>query len=148
MRFFTVAALLFSSVALAAPAQDKPIDTACCCCDSSQSAIVCREDIKAEDCMCAAVMCPANAPTVWSASTSAPTAAAAAVKREEEKKPKTTPTPTPADEPCCCCNISKKAIVCEVREEGEDNSCVCPMVMCPSGAPTLTVYAGAEETGN
>ncbi|KAF5027228.1 hypothetical protein F66182_644 [Fusarium sp. NRRL 66182] len=144
MRFFVVAALLVGSFALAAPAQDKhdngDMDDACCCCDISEPAIVCRTDIKAKECVCADVVCPANAPIRWPAT---PTPTPAAVRRGEEKKP----TPAPAGPPCCCCNIGKGAIVCEVRAQGEDNSCMCPMVMCPPGAPTLTVYSDAMETG-
>ncbi|KAM0249423.1 hypothetical protein ACHAP5_002812 [Fusarium lateritium] len=122
MRFFAVAALLLSSVALAAPSTEKTKD--CCCCDISQPAIVCEKDVKAEDCICAAVVCPANASTYWPA-TATPTAKsiptyAVAAKREDLKGP-----------PCCCCDPSKNAIVCEVRAQGEDN----------------TFWSGAEETG-
>ncbi|RKK77623.1 hypothetical protein BFJ69_g6171 [Fusarium oxysporum] len=140
MRFFAVAALL--SVALAAPAYDKA-DGTCCCCDISKPATVCKKDVKPEDCFCAAVVCPAGAPTIWATSTTstATTTTAAPVKREEK-------TPAPAGPPCCCCDPSKNAIVCTVRAEGEDDSCICPMVMCPADASTLTVYSTPKETGN
>ncbi|QPC74222.1 hypothetical protein HYE68_004974 [Fusarium pseudograminearum] len=148
MRFFTAAALLLSSVALAAPAQEQTKD--CCCCDISQPAIVCEKNVKPEDCICAAVMCPVNAPTYWPATatataTSTPTPTATVVKRQEDKKPATT---DPAKPPCCCCSVADQAIVCEVRPEGADNTCVCPKVMCPVGAPTLTKNVGAQKTGN
>ncbi|KAM0218892.1 hypothetical protein ACHAPA_001587 [Fusarium lateritium] len=144
MRFFAVAALFLSSVALAAPSTEKTKD--CCCCDISQPAIVCEKDVRAEDCICAAVVCPANASTYWPA-TATPTAKsiptyAVAAKREELKG-----SPTPAGPPCCCCDPSKNAIVCEVRAQGEDNTCLCPMVKCPANVETLTVWSGAEETG-
>ncbi|KAF4447257.1 hypothetical protein F53441_9182 [Fusarium austroafricanum] len=136
MRFFAVAALLLSSVALAAPAEEKPKDT-CCCCDISKPAIACFKDVKPEDCICAAVMCPKDAPTVWPKSTPLPTA----VTKREEKTPAAGP-------PCCCCDASKDAIVCTVRAEGEDNSCICADVMCPKDAPTLTVHSSPKKTGN
>ncbi|KAF4339593.1 hypothetical protein FBEOM_6506 [Fusarium beomiforme] len=140
MRFFAVAALL--SVAIAAPAYDKT-DGTCCCCDISKPATVCKKDVKPEDCFCAAVMCPAGAPTIWEDNTTpaTTTTTGVAVKREEK-------TPVPAGPPCCCCDPSKDAIVCEVRAKGEDNSCICPMVMCPADAKTLTDYSPAMETGN
>ncbi|CAJ0553455.1 Ff.00g119670.m01.CDS01 [Fusarium sp. VM40] len=143
MRFFAVAALFLGSVALAAPSTGKTKD--CCCCDISQPAIVCKKNVKTEDCICAAVVCPVNAPTYWPATarptaTSVPTSAVAA-KREEPKEP-----PTPAGPPCCCCDPSKDAIVCELRAQGEDNTCMCPMVKCSAGVKTLTVWPGAEET--
>jgi hypothetical protein len=108
--------------------------------------MVCEKDVKAEDCICAAVVCPANAPTYWPATatataTSAPTSAIAA-KREELND-----APAPAGPPCCCCDPSKDAIVCEVRAQGEDNTCVCPMVKCSANVKTLTVWPSAKETG-
>lgn len=41
-----------------------PID-ACCCCDISINAISCDSAIPASDCICAAVVCPIGAPTIW-----------------------------------------------------------------------------------
>ncbi|CEI38739.1 hypothetical protein FVEN_g4715 [Fusarium venenatum] len=150
MRFFAAAALLLSSVALAAPAQEQTKD--CCCCDISQPAFVCEKNVKPEDCICAAVMCPVNAPTYWPATATATATAtptttptATVVKRQEDKKPATT---APTQPPCCCCSLADQAIVCEVRPEGADNTCVCPKVMCPVGAPTLTTTVGAQQTGN
>ncbi|KAI1052442.1 hypothetical protein LB507_007809 [Fusarium sp. FIESC RH6] len=152
MRFFAAAALLLSSIALAAPAQEQNKD--CCCCDISQPAFVCEKDVKPQDCICAAVVCPAGAPTYWpatatptktatSTATSAPTSTAAVEKREEA----VTTVPVPAGSPCCCCSLADQAIVCEVRPEDADQTCMCPKVQCPSGAPTLTRNVGAQETG-
>ncbi|KAM0346466.1 hypothetical protein ACHAPU_005531 [Fusarium lateritium] len=150
MRFFAVAALFLSSVALAVPVKEPTKD--CCCCDISQPAMVCEKDVKAQDCICAAVVCPANAPTYWPATatpTVTPTAAATpaptkiAAKRDDQQE-----TPTPAGPPCCCCDAPQNAIVCELRAEGEDNTCVCPMWQCAADAQTLTVWQGAKETSS
>lgn len=50
----------------AAIAAKHPKDTEhCCCCDISRGAIACNLSIKKSDCVCAAVVCPADAPTVY-----------------------------------------------------------------------------------
>ncbi|KAJ6446605.1 C2H2 finger domain-containingprotein [Purpureocillium lavendulum] len=67
MRFGTtlggLCAVLFSLGAVALPA-DPSID-ACCCCDIGRNVISCDSSIKKAECMCAQVVCPANAPTVF-----------------------------------------------------------------------------------
>ncbi|KAF4457870.1 hypothetical protein FALBO_15113 [Fusarium albosuccineum] len=147
MRFYTIAALLMSATALAAPANEKPYT--CCCCDISQPAMVCREKAT-DDCICTKVMCPADAPVVWADAPEAePTTP---VKRDDEAevKPKTEPEPElePGVKPCCCCDIRINKIVCQVRPKEEDQSCMCLAVMCPEGAPTTTTCLAAKETGN
>lgn len=107
----------------------------CCCCNPKTQAIECSWKQSPEDCICLAIACPTGAPTVWpEGTTQTPTATATSVP--------------PNQKPCCCCNIGKGAIVCTVREEGEDDSCVCPLILCPSGAPTLTEYPAPKETGD
>ncbi|KAF7543116.1 hypothetical protein G7Z17_g11007 [Cylindrodendrum hubeiense] len=111
-------------------------DFECCCCDISIPATVCDSRAGPEDCVCLAVVCPEDAPTI----------------RSGDPLPTPTPTPTPeptptAPEPCCCCNIGLGSIVCELRTI-IDEGCFCPMVMCPEGAPTITIEASqSEETG-
>lgn len=92
-------------------------DYECCCCDASQPAIVCNFVAGPEECFCPAIACPTTAPTI--PATPAP------------------PTPTPTTDPelCCCCNPGAGAIVCSPRDPAD--GCICPLVMCPSGAPTV-----------
>ncbi|KAH8738005.1 hypothetical protein BGZ61DRAFT_439413 [Ilyonectria robusta] len=105
----------------------------CCCCDPSIPATVCDFRASPEDCVCLAVECPEGAPTIRSGDP-LPT-----------KTPVHTPTPTPATpEPCCCCNIGLGSIVCELRT-AVDEGCFCPLVICPDGAPTITVEASQPE---
>ncbi|GFP52178.1 hypothetical protein TASIC1_0001033000 [Trichoderma asperellum] len=49
-----------------------PVEDACCCCDISINSISCDRDIPASDCICAAVVCPPGAPTVWHGEPPAP----------------------------------------------------------------------------
>ncbi|KAL4726284.1 hypothetical protein ACLX1H_006964 [Fusarium chlamydosporum] len=136
MRFFIAAAtLLLSSVALAAPAQEQGKD--CCCCDISQPAYICKKDVKPEDCICAAVMCPVGASTYWPATATATPTSAATSTSEPESTPtiakrQEVVTTVPAGSPCCCCSVADQAIVCEVRPEDTDDTCVCPKVQCPA----------------
>lgn len=118
-----------AALVFAAPAGSDP--NVCCCCDISQPAIVCTTSIDIALCSCLAVECPADAPVIW---------------RDLDEQPPGLPTPpTPTPEPtlpaegdtadCCCCNIGKGAIVCDSRPA--DEGCICPLVLCPSDAPTI-----------
>ncbi|KAH6897247.1 hypothetical protein B0T10DRAFT_602592 [Thelonectria olida] len=129
MRFLSLACTLLasSSAVLAAPASDR--SEACCCCDISSNSIVCEAREKDEGCFCAAVVCPADAPTVWPATTGAATATPTLTVGEPEKR-------AGDEEECCCCNPQIPAIVCEAR--ARDEGCFCPAVACPTDAPTLT----------
>lgn len=50
----------------AAATANHPKDTEhCCCCDIRRGAIACNLSITKSDCVCAAVACPADAPTVY-----------------------------------------------------------------------------------
>ncbi|KAM5351312.1 hypothetical protein ACJ41O_004035 [Fusarium nematophilum] len=115
------------------PSEEKTPETPfeCCCCRPGELVVVCDWRSSPDKCVCPAIACPTDAPTI-------------------RPEPTTTPAPTPTSspEPCCCCNIAKEAIVCEVREEHEDQSCICPLVMCPSNAPTLTVYPEPKKTAD
>ncbi|KAH7170283.1 hypothetical protein EDB81DRAFT_876322 [Dactylonectria macrodidyma] len=150
MRFVTLTAfLLGSSTILAAPTNENRDEGdeeggsfECCCCDPSIPATVCDYRASAEDCVCLAVVCPDDAPTIR----------AGDPRPTQTSNSSTTPTactlePTPTSpEPCCCCNIGKGTIVCELRTS-VDEGCFCPMVLCPDDAPTITVEASlAEET--
>lgn len=109
----------------------------CCCCNPSKPAIVCTNKASAADCFCPAVACPTDAPTVYETAASA----TATTPVPSATDPGATVAATPDPEPCCCCNIGQGAIVCEMRSSsGGDQGCFCPMVMCPSGAPTVTVW--------
>ncbi|KAI8677260.1 hypothetical protein LRP88_09707 [Fusarium phalaenopsidis] len=134
MRFYTITALFMATVAIAAPANDVK---ECCCCNIGEPAIVCTQRAP-KDCICPAVMCPEGAPTRWPDS---PTPEPTAVEKRQAEE-------TPKPEPCCCCNPGRGAIVCTIRKPEEDQSCMCPMVLCPSDAPTVTEGPGAKETGN
>ncbi|KAK4092599.1 hypothetical protein Purlil1_3220 [Purpureocillium lilacinum] len=59
----SLCAVLFGLGAVAMPAD--PAADACCCCDISRNVISCTRSIKKSECMCAAVACPPNAPTVF-----------------------------------------------------------------------------------
>ncbi|KAJ4325654.1 hypothetical protein N0V84_003369 [Fusarium piperis] len=129
MRFYSIATLFMATVAMAAPANDVK---ECCCCNISEPAIVCTQRAP-KDCICPAVMCPEDAPTLRPA---------AVDKRAPAEE-------TPAEsKPCCCCNPGRGAIVCTIRRPDEDQSCMCPMVLCPSDAPTITEGPGTKETGS
>lgn len=45
----------------------------CCCCDISVPAVSCKMQADSEGCICAMVVCPTNAPTVWPEGMPAPT---------------------------------------------------------------------------
>ncbi|KAM0436779.1 hypothetical protein ACHAPT_002490 [Fusarium lateritium] len=138
MRFSSITTLFMAAAtALAAPANDVK---ECCCCNIGEPAIVCSQRAP-KDCICPAVVCPSDAPTRWPDSPAAAEPTATVEKRAAET------TPKPA-EPCCCCNPGRGAIVCVIRKPEEDQSCMCPMVLCPPDAPTVTEGPGARETGN
>ncbi|UNI14081.1 hypothetical protein JDV02_000754 [Purpureocillium takamizusanense] len=59
----SLCAVLFGLGAVAMPA-DPSVD-ACCCCDISRNVISCTRSIKKAECVCAAVVCPPNAQTVF-----------------------------------------------------------------------------------
>ncbi|KAM6540014.1 hypothetical protein FALCPG4_001758 [Fusarium falciforme] len=134
MRFYSITALFMAAVAIAAPANDVK---ECCCCNIGEPAIVCTQRAP-KDCICPAVMCPEDAPTRWPDS---PTPEPTAVEKRQAEE-------TPKPEPCCCCNPGRGAIVCTIRKPEEDQSCMCPMVLCPPDAPTVTEGPGVKETGN
>jgi hypothetical protein len=107
-----------------------------------------------KDCVCAAVVCPANAPTVWDDGmpppTPAPTPTSAAAK------PTTTPTLV-AKEPeapdtvgtCCCCDPATMVMTC-TRSIRKDE-CMCAAVACPRDAKVIWAdkkpnYAGKPTT--
>ncbi|EEU46157.1 uncharacterized protein NECHADRAFT_102587 [Fusarium vanettenii 77-13-4] len=134
MHFYSITALFMAVVAIAAPANEVQ---ECCCCNINEPAIVCTQRAL-KDCICPAVMCPEDAPTLRPNS---PTPTAIEKRQAEEE--------TPKSEPCCCCNAGRGAIVCTIRKPEEDQTCMCPMVLCPSDAPTVTEGPGvAKETGN
>ncbi|KAH6610767.1 hypothetical protein Trco_000787 [Trichoderma cornu-damae] len=99
-----------------------PIYSGCCCCDISVNQISCDRSIPASDCICAAVVCPSGAPTVW---------------HGEPPLPRPTPTPTPSTpapapdllKPCCCCDLRIGKTVCSLRPAQD---CFCAAVVCPS----------------
>ncbi|KAK2592900.1 hypothetical protein QQS21_009395 [Conoideocrella luteorostrata] len=51
--------------ALEKKAATDDVKNACCCCDLRIQAISCSRTLKKNECMCAAVQCPKNAPVVW-----------------------------------------------------------------------------------
>lgn len=122
----------------------KPNPTdACCCCDMSQNAISCTNDIAASDCVCAAVVCPAGAPTVWAdGSKSATPTPTAVVTTTTTTKPKY-PDPTELA-PCCCCDLRVSNIICDVRQRQD---CYCVAAECPSGAETKWVQPTSSANG-
>lgn len=66
MRFITVILATLLGSAFAAPATPAtPNDEGCCCCDISAEVIRCTDKIEASNCICAAVVCPPTAPTIW-----------------------------------------------------------------------------------
>ncbi|KHN99606.1 uncharacterized protein MAM_02459 [Metarhizium album ARSEF 1941] len=73
-----VLCLVFVSSAAAQPPRDSPAD-ACCCCDIRSNQISCDRSVSKQDCACAAVVCPANAPTVYRNGRAPPTSAAGAL---------------------------------------------------------------------
>ena len=40
------------------------------------------------------------------------------------------------DPGCCCCDASREVIVCNPDQSADD--CICALVACPVGAPTIT----------
>lgn len=140
MRFTWIATGVFcflSSVA-AQPPRDSPAD-ACCCCDISSNVISCDRSILKKDCVCAAVACAANAPTVYTDSQAPPTAA---VKKPETRPAQQTRAPSvertgvpDTADACCCCDIRRSVISCS-RSIGKDE-CFCAAVMCPQGVPVV-----------
>lgn len=70
MKTFSLAVvsmLLLGASARRPPAHGPkpPYQDACCCCDISVNSISCDRNITASDCICAAVVCPPGAPTIW-----------------------------------------------------------------------------------
>lgn len=137
MRFtqFMTGIFCLANTAFAQPPLNSPND-ACCCCDAGRNVISCTRSIAKADCFCAAVVCPANAATVFDDKLPSPTSTTAA-------SPTVAPTSTPtalgngiitnADEACCCCNVNQGAISCS-RSIRKDE-CVCAAVQCPNNAP-------------
>lgn len=106
----------------------------CCCCDISQGVVSCTNSADVMQCACLDVVCPDDAPTVW--------------QTLPIPEPTTEPEPEPEPEPpadeveCCCCDISQPAISCKTQPA--DEGCICPLVLCPSDAPT--VYPDTKPT--
>ncbi|KAI9166674.1 hypothetical protein HJFPF1_02788 [Paramyrothecium foliicola] len=151
------AALLLAGAALALPAAEKvAIDDCCCCCDISKNAISCTDGIPPDQCVCPAVVCPANARTIFPGVPFVPIATAA------PQAPAPVPVPAPVSPPvaapanpatslaspwwldllnlfkppqndCCCCNALFGVITCQ-KQPG---LCICPVATCPLGAPTI-----------
>lgn len=134
MRTLTLAAVvLMGSVCptFSMPAANQLLGdehAACCCCDISQGVISCTNSTFALLCSCLDVACPEGAPTVW----------------YELPLPEPTTEPSPPEEEveCCCCDISQPAISC--KKQPADEGCICPLVLCPSDAPT--VYPESKPT--
>lgn len=61
---FTSLVAFSSAVVLAAP-HGQASNAPCCCCDSSLNRIACDYSLLASECVCAAVVCPQGAPTVY-----------------------------------------------------------------------------------
>ncbi|KAL7950396.1 hypothetical protein V8C42DRAFT_359405 [Trichoderma barbatum] len=120
LSFAAISALVLGASALVPPAHP-PINPGCCCCDISKGRIDCDRSIPASDCFCAAVVCPAHAPTFWHGT-----------------PPQATPPPLilPIFKQCCCCNPGINSIVCSLRLA---NDCICPAVACPTDAKTIFV---------
>lgn len=142
-------ALVLMGTALALPAAEQGviIDDCCCCCDISKGAISCTEGIPQSQCFCAAVVCPANAPTIFPGVAPRPTVFPG-VPPQPNPAPIAFPPPPPAPwwwdlltgansgapkSDCCCCNPSLGAISCQ-KQSG---ICICPAVACPANAPTI-----------
>lgn len=119
----------------------------CCCCDASKGAIVCNSGTSKADCYCPAIACPTNAPTIYETQTSpTETETATASASPSSTGSGTIPPPDPAP-PCCCCDAGRATIVCEMRSsDSGDLSCMCPMVVCPPDAPTVTVWPDESTT--
>lgn len=113
------------SLTMAMPAApNTPPSSTCCCCDISRCVISCTRSIEVLECLCQAVECPDDAPTVF----------------QEIQIPEPTQEapsdPTPSEEvDCCCCDISQPAISC--KKQAVDEGCFCPFVLCPTDAPTI-----------
>ncbi|KAL6859631.1 hypothetical protein J3F83DRAFT_316764 [Trichoderma novae-zelandiae] len=148
--FAVVSALLLGASALTVPAQPSA-DSGCCCCDISKGRIDCDRSIPASECICAQVICPANAPTVWHGTppriTAPPTlvpspAPAPAPSPKPKPKPKPRPVPSPPKQ-CCCCDPSVSKIRCELKPAID---CICLAVVCPTGAETIFVKPTPTST--
>lgn len=63
--FAIVPMLLLGASAHRPPVHGPRPEDACCCCDISKGEISCDRSIPSSDCFCAAVVCPAGAPTVY-----------------------------------------------------------------------------------
>jgi hypothetical protein len=138
MRFTLITAGLFGMVSLVAA--QGPAPNACCCCDISKNVISCNRNILKEDCMCAAVVCPANARTIYNDGMPPPTQTVVAKQGPPSVQKTEAPVAengeaTGTEDACCCCNIAMKKIVCSRSISKHD--CICPAVMCPSGAKTI-----------
>ncbi|TFB06436.1 hypothetical protein CCMA1212_002127 [Trichoderma ghanense] len=141
--FALVSALLLGASALTLPTQPAA-DSGCCCCDISKGQIDCDRSIPASECVCAQVICPANAPTVWHGTpppvTGPPTfrpTPAPAPPHLPGPKPKPKPQPVPGlPKLCCCCDPSVSKIRCEFKPAID---CICLAVMCPADAETIFV---------
>ena len=58
--------LVTLSILVLGTVANHPKDTEhCCCCDIKRGVIACNLSIKKCDCVCAAVVCPDDAPTVY-----------------------------------------------------------------------------------
>ena len=134
MRFAIIA------LAVASAAAALPQNNGCCCCDISRNVISCDAAILASECVCAEVVCPKGAPTVYTGIQATPPAQApdtgytspteaAAILRSDEA------APGPFDDACCCCDIRRDVIGC--TRTIKKNECICPMVACPAGAATV-----------
>ncbi|CAM1505431.1 Fc.00g110680.m01.CDS01 [Cosmosporella sp. VM-42] len=131
MRFIAFAALLLGATAL--PANEKR--DACCCCDISEPAIVCQEST--DGCFCADVVCPPGVPTLWPIAVEATAAPSKRSSNGDSGKGK-----SPFE--CCCCDPTQLAVVCDAKASPED--CICPAIVCPDSAPTITHAATASPT--
>ncbi|PTB64264.1 hypothetical protein BBK36DRAFT_1086954, partial [Trichoderma citrinoviride] len=141
--FAVVSALLLGVSALRLP---PPADSGCCCCDISKGRIDCDLSIPSSECICAQVICPANAPTVWHGQPPAvtpaitpPTASGPITAPSPPLSPRPKPKPKPVPGPpkqCCCCDPSVMKIRCEVKPAID---CICLAVMCPPDAETIFV---------
>lgn len=133
LSFALISALLLGASAIMPPVRGPPpVDSGCCCCDTSINKISCDRSIPADECVCAQVICPANAPTVWHGVPPPP-------KPTPPPAPKPTPTPDASLKPCCCCDIRINKTVCELRP-AED--CFCAAVVCPS---LETIFGKASD---
>ncbi|KAL7785530.1 hypothetical protein V8C37DRAFT_317634 [Trichoderma ceciliae] len=133
MKAFSLAALpmlLLGATAIRPPVHPPAINKGCCCCDISIPAISCDRSIPPDECLCAAVVCPREAPTVWHG-----------VPPPPRPTPTTTVEPAPdALKACCCCNPNINKTVCELRPAQD---CFCLAVACPPDSETIYVQPTA-----